>query len=157
MNREHSTTICSNFTKFWPNPTPPKASGQKWTFFKLSALCHVTPPPLPPRGLSADVIYGWSLRQMYIDNKAMYAQFCPKLKDFKSCNYGVCPTTTASPNMIDSKYNTMDCQWCPNERPLGKTLSFFTASEGSFKASFTWKGHLTNLSPQKLWRPLGSL
>ena len=83
------------------------------------------------------VIYGWSLRQMYIDDINLYAQFCPKMKDFKSCNNGVCPTTTASPNVIDSKYNTMDCQCCSNERPFGKTMSFFTASEGSFKASFT--------------------
>ena len=48
---------------------------------------------------------------MYFENIDMYAQFCPKLKDYKSCNQGVvCPTTTASPILINSKYNTMDHQ-----------------------------------------------
>ena len=45
----------------------------------------------------------------------MYAQFCPKLKDYKSCNNGVvCPATTPSPILVKSKYNTMDRQLCPN-------------------------------------------
>ena len=57
-----------------------------------------------------DVIYGWSLRQMYIDDIKMWAQFCKELIDFQSCNLGVCPEPTASPKVIDSKYNTMDCQ-----------------------------------------------
>ena len=46
---------------------------------------------------------------MYIDDIKMWARFCPKLIDFQSCNLGVCPEPTASPNKIDSKYNTMDC------------------------------------------------
>ena len=63
-------------------------------------------------------IYWWSLRQRYFENIDMYAQFCPKLEDYRPCNHGVvCPTTPASPIFIDSKYNTMDHQWCSNERP----------------------------------------
>ena len=66
---------------------------------------------LPSTTVIVDVIYGWSLRQMYIDDIKMWAQFCKELIDFQSCNLGVCPESTASPNVIDSKYNTMDCQW----------------------------------------------
>ena len=47
-----------------------------------------------------------------------YAKFCSKVEELEDCNLGVCPEPTASPNVIDSKYNTMDCQRCPNERPL---------------------------------------
>jgi hypothetical protein len=67
-------------------------------------------PFLNPPSHIVDVIYGWSLRQMYIDDIKMWARFCPKLIDFQSCNLGVCPGPTSSPNVIDGKYNTMDCQ-----------------------------------------------
>ena len=39
-----------------------------------------------------------------------YAKFCSELEEFEACNHGVCPEPTASPNVIDSKYNTMDRQ-----------------------------------------------
>ena len=39
-----------------------------------------------------------------------YAKFCSELEEFEACNLEVCPEPTASPNVIDSKYNTMDCQ-----------------------------------------------
>ena len=74
--------------------------------------------------LITDVIYWWSLRQRYFENMKDYAKFCSELEEFEACNLRVCPEPTASPNVIDSKYNTMDCQWCPNERPIGKTIIF---------------------------------
>ena len=68
----------------------------------------------------------------------MYAQFCPKLIDYKPCDYGVvCPT--ASPILLHSKCNTIDCQWCSNERPR----LLFIAYEGLvFQGIFHMKGHL---------------
>ena len=39
-----------------------------------------------------------------------YAKFCSELEEYEACNLGVCPEPTASPNVIDSKYNTMDRQ-----------------------------------------------
>ena len=80
--------------------------------------------------LIANVISWWSLRQRYFENMKDYAKFCSELEEFEACNLRVCPEPTASPNVIDSKYNTMDCQWCPNERPLGKTLNFLQILRG---------------------------
>ena len=53
---------------------------------------------------------------MYFENIDRYADFCPKLTDYKVCNNEVaCPITTIPPRDIDtmvkSKYNTMDFQW----------------------------------------------
>ena len=74
------------------------SSNESKTFFPISRL-HIST-------VIVDVIFGWSLRQMYIDDIKMWAQFCKELIDFQSCNLGVCPESTASPNVIDSKYNT---------------------------------------------------
>ena len=77
-----------------------------YSILQTSKNCQFLNPP----SHIVDVIYGWSLRQMYIDDIKMWARFCPKLIDFQSCNLGVCPEPTASPKVIDSKYNAMDCQ-----------------------------------------------
>ena len=48
---------------------------------------------------------------MYFENIDRYADFCPKLTDYKVCtNEVACPATTIPPTVVKSKYNTMDCQ-----------------------------------------------
>ena len=63
-----------------------------------------------PPSLIAEVIYGCLLRQMYFEDIREFAKRCPKLKDLRPCNPGVCQAPPASPSVIDSKYNNMDCQ-----------------------------------------------
>ena len=120
------------------DPTPSSFPRSYWmppySILQISKNCYFLSPPTQSHCWRN--IYWWFLRQMYFENISMYAQYCPKLTDYKPCDYGVvCPTTTPSPILLHSKYNTMDRQWCSNERPR----LLFMAYEGSFKASFTWK------------------